>query len=84
MWPVAPTCGNRSTAAPGVPAASSIEINVPKLAESRLSSDQAEFLFDVEFHPEEAQVFHKTSRIIVRLQEGSRWKVTQFTDYDPL
>ncbi|HEX5036442.1 MAG TPA: hypothetical protein VFX30_04730 [bacterium] len=55
-----------------------------KLEKATAGSDQAEFLFDVEFHPEKAEAFHKSSRIVVRLRDGGLWKVTQFSDHDPL
>jgi hypothetical protein len=55
-----------------------------KLEKETIASDKAEFLFDVEFHPEKAEAFHKTARIIARLQDGGQWKVTQFSDHDPL
>jgi hypothetical protein len=55
-----------------------------RLENSHVGSDQAEFVYDVEFHPEKAQVFHKKVRLTLRRRAGDRWKVTQFSDYDPL
>jgi hypothetical protein len=55
-----------------------------RLADERVASDEAEFIYDVEFHPEKAQVFHRKTRLVVRLRNGTEWKVTQFSDHDPL
>jgi len=55
-----------------------------KLETTNTASDQVEFIYDVEFHPEKAEAFHKRTRLMVRLRDGGRWKVTQFSDHDPL